>query len=470
MQFVVIYITEPHPTGSPSPYTGREWTTEASVDTEGCLLTQPTTYEERVSQAAQMAGQLGITVPILIDEMDNPLWCTYGPAPNIAYLIGTDGRIAAKQGWYEPELMKTAIEKYLAVPAAPSPPQARAAPDPETDYFTHTLPAGASPLRLSLPADIADIFYSEKTGVGGFGLHDGGHIEGLDHVWIEIKPGTPVRSWADGSVMDVRLSGDVAAGEYQITIDYGQNLIGVHMEIETPYVKQYQPVKRGQEVGLGMSFDPEQSSAEFSLIDLGRTDGVKAWDKGVYVSPYDYLEDSEKKKLVEAYQKHVIEPYQQQGNAEGLTWVFKPYQPYLTNQLFLHEGNEGRLAGAWYCLSARWEPGYPDDILTFIEADNPYYKGNIVLAADDSDEGGRNDWGTFEVDYEKGQVKIIKNYGATYYGIFEIDESEERARLKIEYQEGSYPTEFSASALIYIERTNLSRREDAVNLGLLDSR
>ena len=115
MQFVVIYITEPHPTGSPSPYTGREWTTEASVDTEGCLLTQPTTYEERVSQAAQMAGQLGITVPILIDEMDNPLWCTYGPAPNIAYLIGTDGRIAAKQGWYEPELMKTAIEKYLAV-------------------------------------------------------------------------------------------------------------------------------------------------------------------------------------------------------------------------------------------------------------------------------------------------------------------------------------------------------------------
>ena len=472
MQFVVIYITEPHPTGSPSPYTGQEWTTEASVDTEGCLLTQPTTCEKRVTQAAQMAGQLGITAPILIDEMDNPLWCTYGPAPNIAYLIGTDGRIAAKQGWYEPELMKTAIEKYLAVPAAPSPPQARAVPDPATDYFTYTLPAGASPLRLSLPADIEDIFYSAKTGVGGFGLHDGGHIEGLSHVWVEIKSGTPVRSWADGVVEDVRLSGDVAAGEYHITIDYGQNLIGIHMEIETPYVEQYESVKRGQEIGLGLSFDPGQSSAEFALIDLGRTDGVR-WGghggQGVNVSPYDYLEDSEKKKLVEAYQKHVIEPYQQRGSADGLTWVFGPYQPYLTNQLFLHDGNEGKLSGEWYCLSSRWEPGYPDDVLTFIEADNPYYQGNIILATDDRDEGGRDDRGTCEVDYEKGRVKIIKHHGPVYYGIFEIDDSEERARLKIEYQEGSYPAEFSANALIYIERDKLTRREDAANLGLIDS-
>jgi hypothetical protein len=46
--------------------------------------------------------------------MDNPLWCTYGPAPNIAYLIGTNGIIAEKQGWYQPQLMEAAIGKYLA--------------------------------------------------------------------------------------------------------------------------------------------------------------------------------------------------------------------------------------------------------------------------------------------------------------------------------------------------------------------
>lgn len=347
--------------------------------------------------------------------------------------------------------------------------------DPQTDNFTYTLPSGASPIRLSLPAEIEDIFYSEKTGVGGFGLHAGGHIEGLDHVWIELKPGTPVRSWADGVVEDVRLSGMVDEGEYHITINYGQNLIGIHMEIETPYVKKGDRVKRGQEVGIGLSFDPGQSSAELSLIDLGRTDGVR-YDghggKGVYVSPYDYLADSEKIKLVEAYKKYVIEPYQRSGSQEGLFVMFAPYQPYLTNKLFLHKGNEGKLSGAWYCLSSKWGQNYPNDMLTFIEADNPYYKGNVVLATDDRDEGQRTDWsikGTFEVDYEKGQVKMINYDGTGYFGIFEIDESGDRAKLKIEYQQGSYPSEFSSNAIIYIERSNLSRRADAFALGLIDS-
>lgn len=54
-----------------------------------------------------------ITVPVLVDEMDNPLWCTYGPAPNIAYLIGTDGKIVTKQDWYNPEEMESAILAYL---------------------------------------------------------------------------------------------------------------------------------------------------------------------------------------------------------------------------------------------------------------------------------------------------------------------------------------------------------------------
>ena len=39
-------------------------------------------------------------------------------------------------------------------------------------------------------------------------------------------------------VRDVQLSGDAAKGEYQIVIDYGQNLVGRHKEIKTPYVKK----------------------------------------------------------------------------------------------------------------------------------------------------------------------------------------------------------------------------------------
>ena len=114
VQFIIIYTIEAHPIGSASPYRGEEWTGPASTDKEGCALTQPTTYEERVAQATQMVQELGITVPILVDEMDNPVWCTYGPAPNIAYLIGTDGKVVKKQGWYQSQAMEAAIERYLS--------------------------------------------------------------------------------------------------------------------------------------------------------------------------------------------------------------------------------------------------------------------------------------------------------------------------------------------------------------------
>ena len=60
-----------------------------------------------------MIQEIGITMPVLIDEIDNPVWCTYGPAPNIAYLIDRDGIIVEKQGWYQPDLMETVIDKYL---------------------------------------------------------------------------------------------------------------------------------------------------------------------------------------------------------------------------------------------------------------------------------------------------------------------------------------------------------------------
>ena len=113
VHFITIYTIEGYPVGSPSPYRGKEWTGPESTDKEGRSLTQPATYEERVTQATQMIQELGITVPVLIDEMDNPVWCTYGQASNIAYLIGTSGTVVEKQGWYQPLSMEAAIKSYL---------------------------------------------------------------------------------------------------------------------------------------------------------------------------------------------------------------------------------------------------------------------------------------------------------------------------------------------------------------------
>ena len=74
---------------------------------------QPDTYEERLALARQVVEDEHITVPMLVDGMDNAVWCTYGPAPNIAYLIGRDGTIVTRQDWYVPSAMADAVAGLL---------------------------------------------------------------------------------------------------------------------------------------------------------------------------------------------------------------------------------------------------------------------------------------------------------------------------------------------------------------------
>ncbi len=202
-----------------------------------------------------------------------------------------------------------------------------------------------------------------------------------------------------------------------------------------------------------MGFFPGLESAEYGLVDLGRTDGATGYGGGAYVSPYDYLEEPEKLALVEAYKEHTVERY---VKGKRTTWLFEPYQPYLTNRLFLHDFYPRRLTGEWYLNNTSSGPGDPGEILTIIEADNPYYAGNVVLSPYERVARGepRAISGTFEVDYENGRIKILNDDGRVFFGIFEIDESGDMAKLKVEYQKYRYPDEFSADALVYVERTN----------------
>ena len=62
-----------------------------------------------------------------------------------------------------------------------------------------------------------------------------------------------------------------------------------------------------------------------------------------------------------------------------------------------------------------------------------------------------------------------QKYGGILFGIFEVDETGERALLRIEFDEYRYPEGFTEEALVYTERTNLGRRWDAVELGVLES-
>lgn len=341
-------------------------------------------------------------------------------------------------------------------------------PDPATGNMTNILPPEASPLRLSLPVPINSLYGSEEAGIGGLGLHSGGHIEGLDHVWIQSTSTDPVTSWADGVVTSIKIVGETPEepDDIIIQIDYGFNLIGVHAHIETFLVQVGDNVKRGDPIGYGNSWTEGVQSAEFALWDTGRKDGVLArW--GVCVSPFDYLIEEEKMALVDAYFKNVIDPRMESGEINGM---FEPDQPYFTNPMLLHHGNEGKLIGEWYLVSMNWTDGDPNDMITIFDANNPYYKGTVIIGADDATARARS-WNMKSecvIDYSSNQMSWINWGDETIYGIFEVDESEERAKLKLQYQAGSYPNAFTEEALIYIERSYYPRRSEGVFLGVLN--
>ena len=59
------------------------------------------------------------------------------------------------------------------------------------------IPEWGSITRLNLPVALSDIILGADGGTGAFGAHQGGHVEGLNHVWIVTKPGTTIKSWAN---------------------------------------------------------------------------------------------------------------------------------------------------------------------------------------------------------------------------------------------------------------------------------
>lgn len=335
----------------------------------------------------------------------------------------------------------------------------KAGPDPATGGITWTLPDCASPLRISFPYSMDEVFANNKTGVTGYGVHAGGHIEGLNHEWIHVKEGTPIRSWADGTVVKIDHVGMGADGELSILIDYGQGLLGAHTEVKQALVKEGDTVKAGQPIAVGFIYD-NATSAEYFLFDKNRDDGTFDFGMKSTVSPYDYLKEPDKSNLVAAYKRHNLDPLA--AGQKEMYDMFYPYQPYLTNQLYAHAGNPGKLSGEWYSTDQN-KDGDWQDCLTFIEADNPYYKGNIVMSLDEHQQNVFSGiQGKFDVDYTNGRIKIYNDALAdridgssnrpTLYGIFKIDETGSRPTLKFEYQEGSYPTNFSAKAKNYVLR------------------
>jgi len=332
------------------------------------------------------------------------------------------------------------------------------------DSIVQPVPSKASKTRLTLPVSINDFNIS----IGAFGAHLGGHTEGLDHEWIFLNDNLLIGSWADGEVKLVhRVKPNDPNSEYRIVIYYGDGLWGEHMAVKKPLVKEGDKVKAGQAVAIGLSTSPGYQFAEFNVVDQHRKDGVRNYNikPGVFVSPFDYLRDDVKKEFVDKFIKEVIDPYISKGIAYGNVQL---WDPYLTNKLLLHKEHKNELIGEWLLKSNKWETDDKPDFITMLPTNKFYNKQKIFLFDEKTDSLLEGDWAADYKNY-KVIIKITNDDQPIYYGIFQINETNERALLKLELQKEDYPREFSDKANIYIERDNIGRRNDAYNLGVYDS-
>jgi len=322
--------------------------------------------------------------------------------------------------------------------------------------LTQPVPSWGSATRLQLPVQVNQILLG-SVGIGGFGAHQGGHVEGLDHVWIEVITGIPIRSWASGTVSKIETMGS----ELFITIQYDGGLTGKHMEVASSLVAVGQHVNAGDPICYGISNGMWQS-AEFMLNDANRNDGEVAGPMGSYVSPFDYLREDIKQSLIAAFNEKVVTPYYLKGLSAGNNSI---YEPYLTNQVLFHKNFKGTLAGEWILTSSKWATGGAPDILIFQDIYNEYITYKRVVAADDSGEGQLAFDGTWTADTTAHKF-TISSHGTVYYGIYEINETGGRATLKMEYSTAGYPLNFSPTHFVYRERANIPRRKDAESLGV----
>lgn len=83
----------------------------------GIAVHEPTTDDERLAVAATCAAKLELTMPAVIDGIDNAVASAYGGWPDRLYLIGTDRRIAYQGGegpfGFKPDELGAAIEQAL---------------------------------------------------------------------------------------------------------------------------------------------------------------------------------------------------------------------------------------------------------------------------------------------------------------------------------------------------------------------
>ncbi|MBW3541482.1 MAG: hypothetical protein KY476_14540 [Planctomycetes bacterium] len=87
--FLAVYVREAHPTDG--------WRM-TSNDRAGVAVAQPLTIKERTDVAAQCCTALKMTMPLVVDELDDRVGHAYSGMPDRLYIVDRDGKVAYKGG------------------------------------------------------------------------------------------------------------------------------------------------------------------------------------------------------------------------------------------------------------------------------------------------------------------------------------------------------------------------------------
>jgi type I thyroxine 5'-deiodinase len=108
-QWLLVYIDEVHPANG--------WQAETNVES-GYEVNQPENIEERLAMARICHKKLRVSLPVIVDNMDDKTSAAYAGWPDRLYIVDKEGKIAYKgrkgpRGFRLME-MKEALNKILS--------------------------------------------------------------------------------------------------------------------------------------------------------------------------------------------------------------------------------------------------------------------------------------------------------------------------------------------------------------------
>jgi hypothetical protein len=147
--FLTVYVREAHPTDG--------WRS-ASNDKVGISVAQPTTVDDRIKVAGSCGARLEITMPLLVDALDDRVGHAYSGMPDRLYIIDTVGRVAYKAGrgpfGFKPAEMEQSLIMLLldAAPSKAAPKTSAHVPLLDNATAWKHLPIAAQGMGTPLPA------------------------------------------------------------------------------------------------------------------------------------------------------------------------------------------------------------------------------------------------------------------------------------------------------------------------------